>query len=64
MRKRIDTKVQGELVHMTKVYARKAPRKGEPNDRRYDRKVEKLMKTLSPEVLSQVLYDDEPEPSE
>ncbi len=59
MRKRLDAKIQGELVRLTKTYARKAPKRGEPNDRQYDRKVEKLMKSLSPEVLSQVLNDDD-----
>jgi hypothetical protein len=40
-------------------YARKAQRNMEPNDRSYDRKVEKDVKRMKPEVLDRLLRDDE-----
>lgn len=44
-------------------YARKA-QASEPNDRLYDRKLEKKMKRLSPSELSDLLSQDEQEPVE
>jgi type VI protein secretion system component VasF len=58
MRKRIDEKLRARLSVFVREYARKAPRHGEPNDRGYDRKLEKLVKRLSPEELSKLLNDD------
>lgn len=44
-------------------YARKT-QTSEPNDRQYDRKLEKKMKRLSPSELSDLLSGDEQEPNE
>jgi hypothetical protein len=60
MRKRIDEKLRGQLAIFVKQYSRKAQRGVEPNDRRYDRKMEKLMKSLTPEELSDLLNESEP----
>jgi hypothetical protein len=49
MQKRSSSNLSGNLRVFTKQYARKAQRGVEPNDRRYDSKVEKRMKTLVPQ---------------
>ena len=40
-------------------YGRKAQRGVEPNDRRYDRDVERAVRQLKPEELDALLRDDE-----
>jgi hypothetical protein len=40
-------------------YARKAQKGVEPNDRRYDRKVEQVVKHMKPDALDRLLRDDE-----
>lgn len=57
MRKRVDSILHARVAVFAKQYARKAQR--EPNDRRYDPKVEKLVKKLPPEELSRLLHEDE-----
>jgi len=59
MKKRPDEKLSGELATFMRLYARKAQRGVEPTDRRYDHKLEKLMKRLNPGQLSQLLHDEE-----
>jgi hypothetical protein len=46
----------GQFLH---VYGRKAQKGVEPNDRQYDRKIEELMKHLSPEELSELISGDD-----
>jgi ribosomal protein S18 len=41
-----------------KQYGRKAQKGIEPNDRRYDRKIEKAVKRMKPEALDALLRDD------
>jgi hypothetical protein len=41
-----------------KQYGRKAQKGIEPNDRRYDRKIEKVVKRMKPEALDALLRDD------
>jgi len=48
-------KLQKELGAFLKQYARKAYRNIDPNDRRYDRKIERLVKRLRPEELDRLL---------
>lgn len=60
---RIKTRLAGELSRFVQQYARKA-QASEPNDRQYDRKLEKKMKRLSPSELSDLLSQDEQEPVE
>lgn len=59
--KRTKSRLAGELGRFVKQYARKA-QASEPNDRQYDRKLEKKMKRLPPSALSDLLADDEQEP--
>ena len=42
-----------------KSYTRQAQRGVEPNDRKYDRDVERHLKNLSAEELNELLYDEE-----
>jgi hypothetical protein len=55
--KRKASQLAGALNRFVQQYARKAQRH-EPNDRRYDRKLEEKMKRLSPSELSSLLTDD------
>lgn len=61
--KRTKSRLAGELSHFVQQYARKA-QASEPNDRQYDRKLEKKMKRISPSELSDLLSEDEQEPDE
>jgi len=47
-----------------KEYGRKAQRGVEPNDRQYDRKVEKLIKRMDSKELSELLNEESPLESE
>jgi hypothetical protein len=60
---RTKTRLAGELSRFVQQYARKA-QASEPNDRQYDRKLEKKMKRLSASELSDLLSQDEQEPVE
>ncbi|MGN7985574.1 hypothetical protein [Burkholderia sp. 22313] len=60
---RTKTRLAGELSCFVRQYARKT-QASEPNDRLYDRKLEKKMKRLSPSELSDLLSQDEQEPVE
>lgn len=61
--KRTKSRLAGELGRFVQQYARKA-QASEPNDRQYDRKLEKKMKRLSPSELSDLLSENEQEPVE
>jgi hypothetical protein len=52
-------RVAGELTTFVQQYARKAYPNWDPNDRRYDRDVEKRVKRMRPEELDQLLRDDD-----
>ena len=47
------------LGRFVQQYERKAQKGVEPNDRRYDRKVEKAVKRMKPEKLDALLRDDD-----
>jgi hypothetical protein len=49
---------QAEVLEFARRYARKRPRRGEPNDRKYRRKTETWVKRLPPEQLDELLYGD------
>jgi hypothetical protein len=52
--------LRGAEVHVfAKQYARKAPKRGEPNDRRYEADTEKKIRRMRPEVLDRLLREDE-----
>ena len=61
--KRTKIRLAGELGRFVQQYARKA-QTSEPNDRQYDRKLEKKMKRLSPSELSDLLSSDEQQTEE
>jgi len=48
----------GRLGTFIQQYGRKAQKQGDPNDRRYDKKVEKAMRVLRPDELSELLAGD------
>ena len=51
-------KVAGLRVFM-RQYGRKAQKRTEPNDRRYDREIEQAVKRMAPMTLDRLLRDDE-----
>ncbi|WP_227246545.1 hypothetical protein [Paraburkholderia caribensis] len=57
---RTKTRLAGELNRFAQQYARKA-QASEPNDRQYDRKLERKMKRLSPSQLSALLSQEDQE---
>jgi len=59
--KRTKSRLAGELRRFVQQYARKA-QASEPNDRHYDRKLEKKMQRLSATELSNLLSEGEQEP--
>jgi hypothetical protein len=48
----------GELGRFIRQYGRKAQRGREPNDRRYDRGIERLAKRMDPAELDELLRED------
>jgi hypothetical protein len=49
------------LCAFVQQYSRKAQKNTEPNDRRYDRDIERAIKRMDPVVLDRLLRDDEEE---
>jgi hypothetical protein len=58
--KRTKSWLAGELRRFVQQYARKT-QASDPNDRQYDRKLEKKMQRLSPTELSDLLSEGEQE---
>jgi len=56
--KKKQSKLTKNIGDFFKQYQRKSQRGVEPNDRSYDRKVEKKVKALPPEELSNLMHDD------
>ncbi|BCF96236.1 hypothetical protein PPGU19_008050 [Paraburkholderia sp. PGU19] len=52
------TRLVRELACFVQRYGRKAQKRGDPNDRQYDKKLEKTMRRLPPTDLSDLLSDD------
>jgi hypothetical protein len=50
-------KLEKELGAFLKQYARKAYKTIDPNDRRFDRRIERLVKQMKPEELDRLLRD-------
>ena len=57
MKKRTED-LASRLGRFMKEYRRKKRRGWDPNDRHYDRRVERILQRLSPEELDRVLHDD------
>jgi len=51
--------VAASVRRFVNQYGRKAQKGIEPNDRRYDRKVERAVKRMKPDQLDKLLRDDE-----
>ena len=51
-------RLQAEVLEFARQYARKRPRRGEPNDRQYKRRTEAWVKRLPPEQLDELLHGD------
>lgn len=47
-----------DLAVFIRAYGRKAPHRGEPNDRGYDRHLEFRLKRMRPEELDSLLHHD------
>ena len=62
--KRKETQLAGVLGIFVQRYSRKAQKGKDPNDRRYDHKIEQEMKRLDPADLSRLLSDDEDDTDE
>ena len=59
MKSKRTKKLEGEIGTFIKQYQRKAQARWDPNDRRYDRKLEEKIKHMSPEELNELLYGSE-----
>lgn len=46
---------EAELSEFLRQYSRKAPKRGEPNDRGYDRRLEERIKRMTPEEFDNLL---------
>ena len=51
-------KLKGDVGLFLKQYQRKSQSGVEPNDRRYDRKIEKKIKNMNPEELSEIIVGE------
>ena len=54
-RERRQRRLQAEVLEFARKYARKRPRRGEPNDRKYKRETATWVKRLPPEQLDEFL---------
>lgn len=55
-------KIKTEYGVFVKRYARKKSKNGQdPNDRKYDRKLEEIIKRMKPEELAELLDEDDEE---
>jgi len=51
--------MHAQVDRFMKVYGRKAPKRGEPNDRQIDTKVKRIVGRLKAEDLDRLVRDDE-----
>jgi len=47
--------IEGKVAAFLRKYARKAPKQGEPNDRRFDRQVRQMIRRMKPEELDRLM---------
>lgn len=58
-------KLRADVATFMRQYGRTSKRGGlDPNDRKYSKSVEKLVKRLPPDELDRILRDDEDDPEE
>ena len=48
-------KLENRIAAFLRKYGRKAPKKGEPNDRRFDRKVQQMIRRMKPGELDELI---------
>ena len=53
--------LESEVAAFLRKYARKAQKRREPNDRRFDQKVEQMVKRMKPEDLDRLIRGSEEE---
>ena len=53
--------LQARIGAFLQQYRRKAQKRQEPNDRQYDRRIEKIIRKLTPEELDTLLNSEEDE---
>ena len=51
-------RLEGEIGAFVRQFGRKKQGGGEPNDRRYDRKIEALISRMDPEELDELLHGE------
>jgi hypothetical protein len=56
MRKKLESQ---DIAGFMKAYGRKAPRRGEPNDRQYSRQIEKVIKRMDAAELDALMRGEE-----
>jgi hypothetical protein len=52
-------RLQAEVGTFVRQYARKRQKGHDPNDRQYDRKLEKNLRRIKPELLDELINGDE-----
>jgi hypothetical protein len=50
-------KLEERVAKFLRQYGRKAPKRGEPNDRRFDPKVQAMIRRMKPAELDRLLRD-------
>lgn len=53
--------LESEVAEFLRRYARKAQKRREPNDRRFDHKIEQMVKRMKPEDLDGLIRGSEEE---
>jgi len=53
--------LESKIGAFQRKYSRKAQKGVEPNDRKYDKKFEKIVKRMKPEELSELLHGEDEE---
>ncbi len=59
MAKRDKKQLSNRIATFLRKYARKSDSPHDPNDRSYDREIEKIIKRLSPEELDRLMREEE-----
>jgi len=59
---RRQAKLQAQLPEFMRRYKRKRPMRGEPNDRQYSRRLERVVKRLDPLILDYLLREEADRP--
>jgi hypothetical protein len=52
-------RLASDVEQFIQQYGRRKPKRGEPNDRRYDRRVEHLVKPMDPRDLDALMHGED-----